>query len=238
MSNIVTPAQPATKLTPPGTTGYVWTQTGVGTQAFAAAAGGGGYSGPVNSIPVGDGTGGTVNSGAKIVQDGVATLAHGLIVATGAFPPQPIGTLQIGVDITGIGFSVALSGTEYTDFASGTVLKGMRGHGTVQFVVSNDGDIYLAPWGAQSLRLGNGIADFYAPTSFNGHAINPSASSSIQATAGDVTLTGTSYTFGCPILPGPIDTTTIPGTAAGELVTDAADHKLYRWTGAAWLLVG
>lgn len=237
--NVVTPPQPATKLTPPGTTGYVWTQTGADTQAFAAG-GGGGYSGPINSIPVGDGAASTVNSGATIDPLSGDMVLPGILTVESAGPP----TYQNGIT-SHSGGQLAIGGDNgycaiVNHNGSQVVLQLFGSSGapaTIQFYTGGTNTISTL---SANLNISPASGDLIVgcPIALGGNFFNLSSSASIQATAGDVLLTGTSYTFGCPVLPGPIDTTTIPGTAAGELVTDSADHKLYRWTGAAWLLIG
>ena len=67
--------------------------------------------------------------------------------------PAPV---AVRVNTAGVGFVIANTGTEYTDFASGTILKGMRGHGSVPFTISNDGEIYFSPNGSEVMRLKSG----------------------------------------------------------------------------------
>ena len=61
--------------------------------------------------------------------------------------------LNIRVNGAGLGFIISRSATEYTEFISGGIEKGIRGVGTVPFKIKNDGDIFFVVGGTELLRI-------------------------------------------------------------------------------------
>ena len=61
--------------------------------------------------------------------------------------------LNIRANGAGLGFIVSRSATEYTEFISGGIEKGLRGIGTVPFKIKNDGDIFFVVGGTELLRI-------------------------------------------------------------------------------------
>ena len=61
--------------------------------------------------------------------------------------------LNIRANGAGLGFIISRSATEYTEFISGGIEKGLRGVGTVPFKIKNDGDIFFVVGGTELLRI-------------------------------------------------------------------------------------
>jgi hypothetical protein len=74
----------------------------------------------------------------------------------GTNPTAITAPLVVTINAAGRAFILANSSTEYTDFISGGVEKGMRGTGSVPFVLSNTGDVFFRTAGTERGRFTSG----------------------------------------------------------------------------------